>query len=185
MALPTFQEWKKINIGKGINEYYEEFPEAKVSPNNQPIIIQKVQSKEAGENFNFSLWIIAAIIIIGGAYFGIQKYSVNQQKKAEYHVPQKYLVLYNTKGNITLLGQSVIKGTIENKSTHSTYVNITLAVDFFDKNSNYIKSEEIPLGKRMTPFDREDFKLKTNFPWKAKSYNVKLVSADVIKQVEN
>jgi len=189
MSIPSFKEWKETNRGKGINEYYEAFPEARVSNNKQPIIIQSQNHESGSGDWNFILWIALTIALGIGGYFGVQKYNQsrleNYQKKVEYHAPQRYLVLYNTKGDVTLLGKSIVKGTIENKSNHTTYVNIFVAVEFYDKDGNYLKREEVALGERMKPLDYTDFELRTNFPWKARSYQVKLASADVLRQSGN
>jgi len=189
MSIPSFNEWKETNRGKGINEYFEAFPEARVSSNNQPIIIQNPSRDSDNNDWSFILWIVLTIALGIGAYFGIQKYNQSRlekyQKQIEYHAPQKYLVLYNTKGDFTLLGKSIVTGTIENKSNHTTYVNIFVAVEFYDKDGNYIKRKKVSLDERMEPLDYTDFKLKTNFPWKARSYQVKLASADVLRQKGN
>jgi len=190
MSIPSFKEWKETNKGKGINEYYEAFPEARVLSDKQPPIIIQSQNRNSGSgDWNFLLWIILSIATVVGVYFGIQKYNqsrlIDYQKKIEYHAPQRYLVLYNTKGDVTLLGKSIVKGTIENKSNHTTYVNIFLAVEFYDKNGNYLKREEVSLGERMEPLNYTDFELRTNFPWKARSYQVKLASADILRQSGN
>ncbi|MCB0653205.1 MAG: hypothetical protein KDC85_18170 [Saprospiraceae bacterium] len=185
MSIPSFQDWKKDNNGKGINDYYKEFPEARNSANG-PIFFSTPSPNSESKSWIFWISTLLMVVLAIFAFNAIQNNKKDRveslEKSREYHSPERYLVLYNHGQKMRIIGKSSITGTIENKSSHTTYVNIILAVNFYDRNDNFFMQEQVNLGKRMSPLEYNDFELKVQVPWKSKSYSVELASADVLRQ---
>ena len=104
-----------------------------------------------------------------------------EEKKAslaeiEQDSPLKFLKVSGShRGN--LVNQTVVEGTVTNKSTLTTYKNIQLSITFLDKEGGVIEKQKETLDEEVAPGESSDFKLKVGHVKGANSVKLDIVDA--------
>jgi hypothetical protein len=184
MSVNNFNKLSALKIRIGKNEYFG------VNPEIKNIGIETLLSKtkicyKKGILGSYMLWIFGLTIVLGlEACSGGQENDHDKSEKPkdekEYHAPEYDLVFFSKKTGT--LEKNVIKGFLQNISEHTTYSNILVMVEFYDKNNAFITREQLKLNESIKPSKTQKFKLEIDFPEGVKTYRMKLISADVLPQ---
>jgi len=103
-----------------------------------------------------------------------KKSSLQQQEKND---PADFLTV-TIEYHVNLVGQWVVSGSIHNKSTLTSYTNITVRLSYLNKAGTVIAKEDRAFDDTIQPNSSITFKSKSRAPKETYSVSAKIVSAD-------
>ena len=186
MPTPSFNEWKVVNPGKGLNEYFEAYPEARLKANQgQPIIVNQNYKKESNISYSI-IWILLAVAVIGGGVaYGVNTYQntkvLERNKQNEVRYPAQYLKVSDVDAKTGFFRKTSVTGWIKNNSTYTIYSDVILLFQFTDNDSN-ISEEKITVDMESYPGGNDRFDIEIKFPNNPEGYKITVLGARVIGQ---
>ncbi len=187
MSITSFNNLSTLNSKIGKNEYFGANPRIKNTGIATSLSTAKAKRwyKKIGVLGSNMLWLFGLTIVLGlGACSGGQENDHDKSEKPkdekEDHAPVDDLVFLTKKTGV--LEKNVVNGIVQNNSAHTTYSNILVMVEFYDKDDALITSEQMKLNESVQPQKMQNIKLEVDFPEGVKIYRIKLISADVLPQ---
>jgi hypothetical protein len=110
-----------------------------------------------------------------------ESYNITKEEllKKEQKSPQYFLVAKgNNKKNI--LGQTVVKGTIDNIATIAVYKDVNVQLSFYSKTGALLETDNETVYETLGPGKSKDFKTKYFAPKGTDSVALKILGATVV-----
>lgn len=187
MSITSFNNLSTLNSKSRKNEYFGANPRIKNTGIATSLSTAKAKRwyKKPGVLSSYMLWLFGLTIILGlGACLGGQENDHDKSEKPkdekEDHAPVDDLVFFTKKRGV--VEKNIVIGAVQNNSAHTTYSNILVKVEFYDKDDTLISSEQMKLNESVQPQELQKIKLEVDFPEGVKIYRIKLISADVLPQ---
>src|SRR5690606_2216224 len=87
----------------------------------------------------------------------------------------RYTTANQSGSNLVL--ENIINGTVYNNAKYVTYYNFKFEVSYFDNSGQQLGAKYADFNESVFPQQNKNFKLKVRMPLKARTFNVKLISA--------
>ncbi len=101
-------------------------------------------------------------------------------KKEEKNPAAFIAVKGNSKKNI--VGQTVVRGTLVNKATVSTFKDINIELTFFSRTKALLETDKETIFQILDPGESQDFKTKYFAPKGTDSVGLRVLGAKVVQQ---
>ena len=181
-------KWKPINKIEIFKQYLVLPPPIDRTPHtseDSPPKIIYADNSSTKKKKKRKIWpfILAPLLLIIG-YFSLSYYQyekVESERRYEEVYPSRYLRIDNLEYKSKLI-KDRLKGTITNTSSRTTFGEIQLEVKWYDKKDNVVSNKTHTINKLIRPHNSEKFEIKSIPPFKAKTYNVKIIEAETVNQ---
>jgi hypothetical protein len=134
-----------------------------------------------------SIALVLALIAVGfvscnssdkKAEKGKDKYEQTKENlgDSEKHNPQRFITIGgHDKHN--LIGQTVVKGTLTNTASVSSFKDVNIEISFFSKTGTLLEKDQETVYETLAPGDSKNFKTKYFAPKGTDSVSLKVLSA--------